>query len=330
MVLYTDVDVLFVQPMTASAVWRALQPFSANAEAAVLYSAESTRDAVPRNTGVMFINIPRFERMWPELLTFGRSHNFSFQAYDQGWINAFFAEKPEQRAYLNELWNWKVYWGGGTAMRPPLLVHFHGPKPGRAQFLDCLASRNESCLDSLPADHPYIPLCAMGFRADRGRFANATLSYYSCLFEGSAAVLPCVPCGSDEENEQVPRLAAAAEGSSRCSAPPPGDPTPACVPHPKHCRGLCAQVGSFVQKQRDGVSDGRGWSWYYDAVAQYATCMNARVWVEVGAAWGALSRHMLRHATTIQEYHVVDPFRGGYDKDDPTAVCLGRRQPIGR
>jgi hypothetical protein len=45
--------------------------------------------------------------------------------------------------------------------------------------------------------------------------------------------------------------------------------------------------------------------------------MNARVWVEVGAAWGAMSRHMLRHATTIQEYHIVDPFRGGYDAGDP-------------
>ena len=69
--------------------------------------------------------------------------------------------------------------------------------------------------------------------------------------------------------------------------------------------------------QRDGVAEGRGWSWYYDAVAKYATCVNARVWVEVGAAWGSLARHMLLHAPTIQEYHIVDPFLGGYDKADP-------------
>ena len=98
-------------------------------------------------------------------------------------------------------------------------------------------------------------------------------------------------------------------------AEPPA--TPACVPHPEHCSGLCRQVGSFVKMQRDGVAEGRGWSWYYDAVAKYATCVNARVWVEVGAAWGSLARHMLLHAPTIQEYHIVDPFLGGYDKADP-------------
>jgi len=98
--------------------------------------------------------------------------------------------------------------------------------------------------------------------------------------------------------------------------------TPACVEHPKTCTDLCASVGKFVGKNRNYVKDGRGWSWYYPAVQKYATCIRAEKWVEVGAAWGALAKHMLQHATIeaggpIAEYHIVDPFLGGYDEKDP-------------
>lgn len=192
-VIYTDSDVMFVRPMRPIDVRRAID--ASPPEAAVLYGAEESRSVShPVNTGVMFINVPRFERLLPELLAFGRAHNFSFPMFDQGWLNAFF-ETREGSALLDARWNWKVYWGASSEpststapadgveqrvshSRLPYVVHWHGPKPGAGYFLDCLASMNPACLDALESRHPYWDLCARGFKEDGGRLANTTLRAY--------------------------------------------------------------------------------------------------------------------------------------------------------
>ena len=133
-------------------------------------------------------------------LVFGRERNFSFPAFDQVWLNAFFSEKmPTGRALLDVHWNWKVYWGGSlwklhcgegkgeperdSTCQPrlkhsPYIVHFHGPKPGRGTFLECLASMNNACLAKLSREHPYWTLCNNGFRADGCFLANSSLRLY--------------------------------------------------------------------------------------------------------------------------------------------------------
>ena len=198
---------LFVRPVLATDLLQVINATGMSAHkapaapVAVLYGAESNRQAgLPENTGVMFMNVPRFQRLFPAMLAFGRERNFSFPAFDQGWLNAFFSEKmPTGRALLDVHWNWKVYWGGSLwklhcgegkgeperdstcqsrLKHSPYIVHFHGPKPGRGNFLECLASMNNACLAKLSREHPYWTLCNNGFRADGGFLANSSLRLY--------------------------------------------------------------------------------------------------------------------------------------------------------
>ena len=133
----------------------------------------------------MLINLPRFRRHFPRMLAFGQRYNFSFPAFDQGWLNAFFtahAALADARVMMDARWNWKVYWGEPRTGHP-YIVHFHGPKPGRGAFLTCLASMNRSCLHDLPPSHPYMPLLEKGFKADGGRFAKHALLAYQRFTE---------------------------------------------------------------------------------------------------------------------------------------------------
>lgn len=159
---------------------------------------------------------------------------------DQGWFNAYFAGVPAEgapaaaaqapsltsaredaravgaageaasrerpgrpgRACLRNAWNWKVYWGNGTAAAAETvvadtinLVHFHGPKPRRDLWLPCMArpaprrcpielggaSRSRPEL----AAHPFMLLLAIGIASDRGRFAQKALTAYSSFLAAS-------------------------------------------------------------------------------------------------------------------------------------------------
>lgn len=158
---------------------------------AVKYSTEQFRNQhKPFNTGVMFMNVPRWQKMWPSMLTFGVQHGFSFPSFDQGWINEYFVQHPGGRAYLDEHWNWKVYWGNDT-VTAPRTVHFHGPKPGKGRWLECLASNDRSCLSwpdlAQPAQNSkssqdYRALLEAGFNADNGAFAHAQMQTYDKIF----------------------------------------------------------------------------------------------------------------------------------------------------
>ena len=182
-VLYTDADVLFASPLKESDMQEVLAKFNAN-DVSVLYSTERQKVGVPHNTGVMFMHVSRFEKILPELLNFGSEYSYGSlvrMAFDQGWLNSFFEsnkDRSQKRGFLNIHWNWKIYWGGDK--RKPLLVHFHGPKPGR--LAECLASRNIVCLKSIPPRWKnYTRLLKLGFRTDNGLYANQTLKFFQEL-----------------------------------------------------------------------------------------------------------------------------------------------------
>ena len=50
--------------------------------------------------------------------------------------------------------------------------------------------------------------------------------------------------------------------------------------------------------------------------------------MEVGAAFGGQTQHMLRHGRGfIAEYHVVDPFLSGYDRKDVMSRWMQKAVP---
>ena len=110
--------------------------------------------------------------------------------------------------------------------------------------------------------------------------------------------------------------------SSNTHTPPlvTGVSTPGCKDHTQFCTGLCTIVADFLRQRRKNVlSNPKSWSWYYQSVSDYYRCVNAKVVVEVGVAFGAQTAFHLKNSEFIDEYHVVDPFLAGYDPEDPMA-----------
>lgn len=145
----------------------------------------------PKNTGVFFMSVPRFEKIWPDMLRLGVDFAFDFKekAYDQGWLNFFFINVRRHRnvSLLPPEWNWKVYWNSRN--KSPYIVHFHGPKPGLGDYFECLASRDPTCVPSIMWSNYSGPgkrgsldrLVKLGFDSDGGRMANRTLRQYRNL-----------------------------------------------------------------------------------------------------------------------------------------------------
>eukprot|EP00966_Prymnesium_polylepis_P014273 329602-Prymnesium_polylepis.1 len=205
--LYTDTDVLFWNvSRTAIAALLDYMRTRSNNDAYIMYGRESDMDyREPKNTGVFFMSIPRFEADLPKLLAFGNRHSFMFDAYDQGWLNHYYSHFRRNRTMLPLMWNWKVYWPLPDPLPEPVrIVHFHGPKPGRGGYLDGLASGDEAFLRFLgnfteytarwgPTDlhthRSYYSLVKKGMlQGDHGRFANITLRRYHSLLPSDGAI----------------------------------------------------------------------------------------------------------------------------------------------
>merc|ERR1719428_1698917 len=103
-VLYTDMDVMWRETITTSE-WAQMKPRNV-----FKYAVEGVKDSsTPKNTGVMMIDVKAFDSIRDEFVKFGRAHQFTFNAFDQGWINAFGRDE-----LLTNRWNWKIYWGNST------------------------------------------------------------------------------------------------------------------------------------------------------------------------------------------------------------------------
>ncbi|KAL3893078.1 MAG: hypothetical protein SGPRY_014495, partial [Prymnesium sp.] len=97
-VLYTDADVMFWNA-SAESLHRIVKTLTSTPERFVMYGNEVTISGRPKNTGVFFMSVPRFEKIWPDMLRLGVDFAFDFKekAYDQGWLNFFFINVRRHR-----------------------------------------------------------------------------------------------------------------------------------------------------------------------------------------------------------------------------------------
>ena len=162
-VLYTDVDVLFVQdvtlddfsplpkyytvgteasgnsshidskvPITGDGHFRSVTDALTNAEMSWRPPPSSVRSIGYGNAGIMLINVPWMRRTYDEFVAWTFSganvarglHFGPFGPGDQGAYNQFYTGKFNVHRW--PLFNWKPYWGYNPRAK---LVHFHGPKP---------------------------------------------------------------------------------------------------------------------------------------------------------------------------------------------------------
>lgn len=113
------------------------------------------------------------------------------------------------------------------------------------------------------------------------------------------------------------------EASARARAPAPAPAknasrfAPCSPPNPTTCDGVCGELLKFILKERAASS----WNAYYEDVAAWVHRHglggpdNGGVLVEVGTAYGGLTRYLLDRFPTLH-VHAVDPFVGLYDGGD--------------
>ena len=138
-VLYTDNDVLFVNPLTRAQLDVLKRPLIADREKILMYGQDYLIDrAKPSNTGVMLIDVMGLEREMPSLLEFGErlGEQGKFPEHDQVLINHYYADPRKwkrENLLLPVQYNWKVYWhiiDPVMSAKTIVMIHFHGPKPG--------------------------------------------------------------------------------------------------------------------------------------------------------------------------------------------------------
>ncbi len=114
LVLYTDVDVIFLEDLAGP------QPLPRLFACAPQFLPT---DYSYLNSGVMLVHVPRMRDEYGAFVEYIRAEFPRFEAYDQGAFNTFFRGRWDQ---LSPLWNWKPYWGVHEQAK---ILHFHGPKP---------------------------------------------------------------------------------------------------------------------------------------------------------------------------------------------------------
>jgi hypothetical protein len=154
-VLYTDSDILFVQPIDHDEIQSLKGELTK--DKFLMYGQDFLIDREkPCNTGVMFMHLEGFRNEWPNILRWGKKRLKKgkkkigkidlFPKHDQLWLNEYYTQPTKWKAQnllLPPVWNWKVYWemhsnysdsnNNNDIIRqqqlPIKLVHFHGPKP---------------------------------------------------------------------------------------------------------------------------------------------------------------------------------------------------------
>ena len=168
-VLYTDIDVMFMQDIT-----------SCTLEAPDIFAIGGQKKMGEKaNTGVMYINVQGFGAQVADLVAFGKEHDWNFIAYDQGLILAFFHQ--DKIAQLPDQFNWKGYWGSPKAASP-FIIHWHGPKPRRD--LKCLLQQiifrdtmsSSDATETCKSAPDYSPL--VWESPDRGAYYNHVLQVF--------------------------------------------------------------------------------------------------------------------------------------------------------
>jgi hypothetical protein len=147
-VLYTDADVLFYNDFNSCAL---IKP-------PVISIGPEYYKNTSGNSGVLYMNVSAMKEHHKRLIAYADSKSWNFDSLDQGLILNYFVRNGLSNKLPNE-YNWKGYWGGiedkniekkdienkniekkdienkNIEKKDIVIVHFHGPKPGRC--LDC-------------------------------------------------------------------------------------------------------------------------------------------------------------------------------------------------
>lgn len=192
-VFYTDADVIFANPLSKGDI-DALKSRLANSDDAILsYGRESSMKPSSINTGVMMIDVERFEKELPKILDHARKAK-KFPSHDQEMLNLYFfgqltggiPNKKNERSKKVDLlpigYNWKPYWGLDKEedFEKIKIIHTHGPKSNRGleEMADCdfqgvQNKRKGSELGWVP--DPYHPLINHGICYGHGVMGKWTI-----------------------------------------------------------------------------------------------------------------------------------------------------------
>jgi hypothetical protein len=167
-VLYTDVDVIFANRITQQDVTNLSK---LTGQAIVSYGQEYSKLGHIFNTGVMVMNVERFEQELPKMLQQARDAEV-YPGHDQILINNYREANDVLKEKFHLLpmhYNWKAYWGlEPSAFSQVKILHFHGPKLGRG--LEVIAKCNLTAMSLLPP--AYTNHLNHGICCDRGRTAK--------------------------------------------------------------------------------------------------------------------------------------------------------------
>jgi hypothetical protein len=169
-VLYTDVDVIFANRITQQDVQSLSKSMG---QATVSYGREYTKDHQIFNTGVMVMNVERFEQDLPKMLQQARDEEV-YPLHDQQILNNYRKANDalkEKFQLLPMHYNWKAYWGlEPSNFSQVKILHFHGPKLGSG--LEAMAKCNMAAISLIPQKAAYKPHLRQGICCDRGRTAE--------------------------------------------------------------------------------------------------------------------------------------------------------------
>ena len=183
--LYTDSDVLFVNPFSKKDVEFLLGDLS-SLGATVSYGRQHETIPHIKNTGVMVMDVRRFGVLIPRLFRYLQA-NGPQPAFDQGLLNNYFsdfhsspsttefANVTTHRLQLSIYYNWKIYWSVYPSTFDQIkIVHLHGPKKGRG--LELIAACQYDRLSE--QEKAYLFFLDKGICCDRGLTAAWVVEAY--------------------------------------------------------------------------------------------------------------------------------------------------------
>lgn len=172
-VLYTDSDVLFMNPVTREDLQVVKRGIRRDNATVIAYGPEFFLNAAAtQNTGVMVMHVDRFRSEWPKMLQFALEQD-KFPGHDQILMNTYF-KRPNYEHMLVGIpvfWNWKTYWPVGPGMWPEIKVlHTHGPKSEKGLWR--MAECDIDLGQEPKVNAVYQGLIAQGICCNRGVVAN--------------------------------------------------------------------------------------------------------------------------------------------------------------
>jgi hypothetical protein len=168
-VLYTDVDVIFANRITQQDVQSLSKSMG---QAIVSYGREYSKGPLITNTGVMVMNVERFEQELPKMLQQARDEEV-YPQHDQQMLNNYREANDtlkEKFQLLPMHYNWKAYWRLEPSTFSQIkILHLHGPKFGSG--LQAMGKCNVTAVSLIP-HKAYQPILHQGICCDRGRTAE--------------------------------------------------------------------------------------------------------------------------------------------------------------